>query len=266
MKSNILVGADPELFVKKGGVYTSGYGLVQGDKANPFKVDKGAVQVDGMALEFNIDPASSELEFITNLETVMGILKSMVPDYEVVADPVAYFTEEYLKTQPAEALELGCDPDYNAWTQEANVKPNSDLPFRTGAGHVHVGVVNGADITDKNYFTVCCDAVREMDLFLGLPSLFYDEDTKRREMYGKAGAFRAKSYGFEYRTLSNAWLRDKAMMQWVYRATQNAMNGFLTGARLADKYAKTVDIQEVINTSNKKEAMKIIKDAGLVMP
>lgn len=267
MKNTILVGADPELFVKQGGKYVSGHGLVAGDKANPFKVDKGAVQVDGMALEFNIDPASSEEEFITNLDTVMAILKSMVPDYEVVADPVAYFTEEYMKTQPEEALELGCEPDYNAWTKQANVKPNVNLPFRTGAGHIHVGVVTGADIGDKNFFQVCSDAVKEMDVFLGLPSLFYDEDVKRREMYGKAGAFRPKSYGFEYRTLSNAWLRDKKLMQWAYRSTQNAMNNFMSGGkRLSEVYSKHVDIQEIINTSNKQEAMKIIKDAGLVMP
>lgn len=264
--TKILVGADPELFVKHNGVYVSGHGLIQGDKAAPYKVDKGAVQVDGMALEFNIDPAEDEEQFITNLDTVMGILAKMVPEHELAADPVAHFTKEYMSTQPAEALELGCEPDYNAWTGKENVKPDAKVNFRTGAGHIHVGVVEGADIGSKDYFQVCCDAVKEMDLFLGLPSLFYDEDAKRRELYGKAGAFRAKSYGFEYRTLSNRWLSSEGLKRWAYKATQNCMKGFLAGERLADKYAKTVDIQEVINSSDKKEASRIIKDAGLLMP
>jgi len=56
----ILVGCDPELFVKKDGVLVSAHGLVQGSKEHPFRVSKGAVQVDGMALEFNIDPAEDE--------------------------------------------------------------------------------------------------------------------------------------------------------------------------------------------------------------
>ena len=264
--TKILVGADPELFVKQNGKHVSGFGLIPGDKAQPHVVECGAVQVDGMALEFNIDPAASEKEFITNLDTVMGILKQMVPDHEVVADPVAHFTKEYMAKQPFKALELGCDPDFNGWTGKENKKPDVDLPFRTGAGHVHIGIVENANTEDKAYMDVCCAATREMDLFLALPSLFYDNDTQRREMYGKAGAFRPKSYGFEYRTLSNRWLSDKAIMSWVYRATQQCIAGFLKGDRKADHYAKTTDIQEIINKSNKREARKIIKDAGLLMP
>lgn len=262
----VLVGADPELFVKKDGVYVSGHGLIPGDKVHPHKVEAGAVQVDGMALEFNIDPADSEDRFITNLDTVVGILKSMVPDYEVVADPVAHFTKEYMATQPEKALELGCDPDYNGWTREENVKPDVDLPFRTGAGHVHIGVTEGAATDDADYFGVCADAVKEMDVFLGLPSLFFDADVQRREMYGKAGAFRPKSYGFEYRTLSNKWLSHHNLMRWVYQASQACMLSFFGGERLADKYSKSVDLQEIINKSDKREAKKIIVDAGLPMP
>lgn len=263
---NILVGADPELFMKKDGKYVSAWNMIPGDKSTPHKVNKGAVQVDGMALEFNIDPAGDEDTFITNLDTVVQILREMVPEYEVVADPVAQFTKEYLEAQDPKALELGCDPDYNGWTRKENVKPDAKVTFRTGAGHVHVGVVENAIITDERYFNVCADAVKEMDLFLGLPSLFYDNDTKRRELYGKAGAFRPKKYGFEYRTLSNKWLSHENLKRWVFRATQACMTSFLGGGRLADKYNAQVDIQEVINTSNKTEAMKIIRDAGIPLP
>lgn len=267
MKHQILLGADPEMFVKMGGKHVSGHNLIPGDKAHPHKVDKGAVQVDGTALEFNIDPASSEQEFVTNLDTVMSTLRSMVPEHELVADPVAYFTEDYMSTLPPEALDLGCEPDFSAWTGDVNVKPDVNATFRTGAGHIHVGVVEGEDPTNKDFYDVCCRAVREMDVWLGLPSLFFDEDVKRREMYGKAGAFRPKAYGFEYRTLSNAWLRDKNLMSWVYKASQSCMGRFMSGGEsLADRYSKSVDLQEVINTSNKNEASRIIKDAGLIMP
>ena len=57
MSHNILIGCDPEVFVKQNGVFRSAHGLIRGDKKNPQKIRSGAVQVDGMALEFNIDPA-----------------------------------------------------------------------------------------------------------------------------------------------------------------------------------------------------------------
>ena len=64
MNQEILIGCDPEVFVKKDGLFKSAHGLIKGDKKNPFKIRSGAVQVDGMALEFNIDPAHNEDEFV----------------------------------------------------------------------------------------------------------------------------------------------------------------------------------------------------------
>ena len=60
----LLLGADPEAFVvlKDGGIPVSAHGLLPGTKDKPFPVEKGAVQVDGMAAEFNIEPAATEDE------------------------------------------------------------------------------------------------------------------------------------------------------------------------------------------------------------
>ena len=259
----ILVGCDPEMFVMKDGVFMSAFGLIKGDKKNPQRVNKGAVQVDGMALEFNIDPAASEDEFCININDVMAQLKAMVPGYEHVTVPVATFDPAYMAAQPKEALELGCDPDYNAWLQRANERPDGDRPFRTASGHVHIGWTNGMDIGDDNHRYQCNMAVKQMDFYLGLGSLLYDGDTKRREMYGKAGACRYKPYGVEYRTLSNAWLNSDALKRWVYRAVQKGMADLIEGRILESKYG---DIQDIINTSNIKEAKAIIKAEKLEVP
>ena len=82
-----------------------------------------------MALEFNIDPANTEDEFVLSIDTVMGQLAAMVPEYRIVITPVAEFGYEYIKSQPEEAKELGCDPDYNAYTGKENPRANADLPF-----------------------------------------------------------------------------------------------------------------------------------------
>ncbi len=259
----IKVGCDPEVFVKKAGIFLSAHNLIPGDKKNPFKVNKGAVQVDGMALEFNIDPASSEDEFCINVQEVFNTLKLMVPDYEVLAVPVADFDPAYMAAQPAEALELGCDPDYNGWSGNPNDKPNGSRPFRTASGHVHIGWTDGQDISSDEHFNKCCHVAKQMDFFLGLPSIAYDGDVRRRELYGKAGCFRPKSYGAEYRTLSNAWLNDASLMKWVFRNAKEGMMRIFKGDLLAEKYG---DISDIINKSDWEAAKKIIIAEGIEVP
>lgn len=211
----------------------SAHGMIKGDKKNPFPVKNGAVQVDGMALEFNIDPASTSQEFVQNIRSVMAQLSELVPGYDLIATPIAEFGAEYINSQPPAALELGCEPDFNAWEDgRANPRPNGNLDFRTGAGHVHVGWLKGADI-NMAHLDACVALTKQLDYYLGIPSLLYDKDNKRRTMYGAAGAFRPKSYGVEYRVLSNAWLKDDRLIEWVHNNTILAVNRYLEG-NLAD--------------------------------
>lgn len=262
--STILIGCDPEVFVQKNNVFLSAFGLIFGDKINPQRVANGAVQVDGMALEFNIDPAASQEEFLFNVTSVLSQMRQMVPEYDVVVSPVAHFTAEYMKDQPAVAKELGCDPDFNAWHGGApNPKPDGERLFRTAAGHIHIGWTEDQDINDPVHQNRCNLIARELDFYLGLPSLFYDDDTQRREMYGKAGCIRYKSYGVEYRTLSNMWLQSPELIQWVYRNTVKCVRATMAGQSLSAKWG---DIQDIVNSSNKVAAMRLIEKESLEMP
>lgn len=232
---NILVGADPEVFLAtKTNNIISAHDAIPGTKAKPFKVEDGAVQVDGMALEFNIDPAKDEKEFIHNIQSVMNQLQAMLPkDHTLVIQSTAHFTKEYIEAQPEKAKELGCDPDYNCYTKKANVKPDaSNCHFRTAAGHVHVGWTNGEDPHDPEHFEAACMLAQQLDWFLGVPGLLFDLDHERRKLYGKAGAFRPKPYGMEYRVLSNAWLNDAELMAWVYRNTKLAFERLIAGEQI----------------------------------
>lgn len=258
--TKILVGADPELFVKHNGKFVSAHGLIHGDKRNPFKVERGAVQVDGMALEFNIEPAASDDEFYLNMTTVMDILKGMVPDHEFALVPVAEFGKEYIDSQPPEAKELGCDPDFDAWTGHVNEKPNVGLPFRTASGHVHIGWTKDMPTEEIFHVDACRAVARQMDFFLGLPSLLFDRDTKRREMYGNGGCFRPKSYGVEYRTLSNAWLKSESLIRWVFHNTQKGMKALMEGRDLSQEFG---DVRQIIKNSDVNAAEKIINAAGI---
>lgn len=260
---NVKVGADPEVFATKGGVLVNAHGLVAGSKEEPFPVNQGAVQVDGMALEFNIHPATDEEGFAFNIHSVMDQLKALIPEHELSVVTVAEFGEDFIKEQPLESQLLGCDPDFNAWTGEMNTPPNIDTPYRTAAGHVHIGWTEGADMQDLLHVSQCQAAIQQLDFYLGLPSLLFDNCSQRREMYGKAGAYRVKPYGVEYRVLSNQWLRDEELTRWVFRATTSAMKSLMEGQSLADKYG---DIQEIINTSDVASALDIINQENLEVP
>ena len=259
---NILLGADPEVFYKKDGSLVSAHGLVKGTKETPYPVCNGAVQVDGMALEFNIDPASTSDEWVFNLESVMAQLSDMV-EGSIDISPVAEFGYEYINKQPEEARVLGCEPDYNAWTGGVNPAPDMDTDFRTGAGHIHIGFTEDCVETSDNHMELCERIVKQLDARLGLVSLILDPCTKRRELYGKAGAYRPKTYGLEYRVLSNFWLKSGEMMHWVYSTVHEALEDTRSGILWEDKYP---DIAEIINRSDVESATSIIKQEGWRFP
>lgn len=251
-QSVVLVGADPELFMRHpdSGNFVSAHDRIPGTKWEPHKVPYGAVQVDGTALEFNIDPAKTVDEFVHNISEVRKTLVNMVPGYNVVAEPVAHFDAEYFKFEvPSSAQELGCNPDYNGWTMDVNPHPDpAGEPFRTASGHLHIGWTEDADVENKDHFLLCCRIARQLDYYLGLYSLQWDTDGTRRKLYGKAGAFRPKSYGMEYRVLSNRWLNSEPLTRWVYNTVQVAMSDAFAGLWAEDKYGDLA--QKIIDNND----------------
>lgn len=237
---SVLVGCDPELFMKNPntGAFVSAHDAVPGTKYEPFKVPNGAIQVDGTALEFNIDPAATVDEFVNNIKAVRQTLESYVPGYNVVAEPVALYDKDYFFFDvPASAHTLGCDPDFNGWTLEMNPRPDPEgKPMRTASGHVHIGWGEGFDVYDSDHFKECARVARQMDYYLGIHSLDWDPDPTRRLLYGKAGAFRVKPYGMEYRVLSNRWLDNEGLIRRVYTGVQNGMTALAAGKIAEDHY------------------------------
>lgn len=219
-------GADPELFVldKRGKPVSPD--MIPGTKNEPHRVKCGAVQRDGMAAEFNIDPAETFEEFNSNVGTVLGELKTFLPKgYTLSAVPSVTFTAADFDAAPDEAKELGCQPDYDAWTGEVNPPPHDpENPYlRTASGHLHIGWGDDYELSDIQHIMNCQDLVKQFDWYLGTYSVSQDEDATRRRLYGKAGAFRPKPYGVEYRVLSNFWITTKERRLAVWNRMQIAI-------------------------------------------
>jgi len=215
-----LIGADPEVFLRdvKSGQIVSAAGFFPGTKKEPYEVDCGAVQVDGIAFEFNIKPAKSEDEFYKNISTVHMIMDDMVkkvnPDWEITHSPYAEIEKEIWDTVPKEAKELGCDPDYN-YLGKVNPNPTTKITnwakktkkgaLRTASGHIHIGWSKGERIDDPMHF----EDARFVAAGFYNKQVFKastHEELNRLQYYGYNGAFRCKPYGVELRSPSNLWL------------------------------------------------------------
>lgn len=213
-------GCDPELFVRdSGGRLVSAAGLLPGTKEEPYPVEFGAVQVDGMAAEFNIDPVDNFSDFNRNVGKVLATMESMLPKgYTLDAISSATFEQEVFDNAPDDAKQLGCSPDFNAWTGKVNPPPSDpENPLmRCAAGHLHIGWTEDQDLSDTQHLMNCRDLVKQLDWYLGAWSTKLDPDPTRRRLYGRAGACRYKSYGVEYRVLSNFWVttRDRRLGVW----------------------------------------------------
>jgi hypothetical protein len=256
-----LFGCDPELFVfdLEQSRYVGAYGIVPGTKEQPHMLDGGMVQVDGLALEFGIAPAEDEEEFIRNIKHVMDQIHTMIgPRYSLHAVPLVIFDEDIIKNSPSENLELGCEPDFCGYLREANPAPTlSDPCMRSGGGHIHIGWGSNVDGDKQTHFDHCCLLARQMDATLGLGSLYWDRDSRRRAIYGRPGAFRPKSYGMEYRTASNAWMQREETQRMAFKLSLMAIEQLHRDNYIGETTVNGMEPAEIIhhNYSSKATAM-----------
>lgn len=218
--NKVTIGCDPEFFLKdtKTGAYTSAHDMVPGDKKNPYKLKDGAVQVDGTAVEFNINPASSEEEFVHNIDSVLTQIREMIDKrFEFAFIPAIYYPKAYFDSLPDYTKVLGCDPDYDGYNgREIKRYPDNYPGLRTGSGHIHIGWGKDLDTTDPDHFADCKFFSHWFSYFYDRQREVFDTDKLRGNLYGTKQPFRPKPYGVECRAPSNAWLRDKHNWKCMY--------------------------------------------------
>lgn len=265
MSSNVvLIGSDPELFVGNSAGVNFAIGRIGGTKEEPRPVDFGALQEDNVLMEYNIDPADSHESFRHNILAVLEQGRTALSEFnlDVVRNLSSHvFDEDVLMQAGDAAWVFGCEPDHNGWTGQVNEFPRDVNPLlRTAGGHLHIGFGHLERVSKKNSRQV----IQMCDYLLGLPSILLDPDDQRRQLYGKSGAMRYKSYGAEYRTLSNFWLFSDELIEWAY-----------TGARAAyerkgelDEFIATVtgdECQRIINENDKRAAKAACQALGIAV-
>jgi hypothetical protein len=250
---NIKIGADPELFLTKDSKVVSAEGIIGGTKSEPRFISKEhAVQEDNVMIEFNIPASETKKDFTYNINFVKSYLETFAETlgYGIDYSASAEFDSDELFTE--QAREFGCSRDYNVYLGDYNVSPEATTNLRTCGGHIHVGWED-----PKEEETI--KLVKAMDLTLGLESLLLDHDDRRRTMYGKAGSFRFKPYGMEYRTLSNFWIKSDELLAWAYDTTMRAIELVTSGKidSLSEEYSALTET--AINDNDKQLAKQLLE-------
>ena len=232
----LTVGADPEFFLELDGKPVSAHTMVPGTKDKPHKLKHGAVQLDGMAVEFNIDPASTAEEFSHNIHEVLKQIRQMIPvQYKFSFKPSVFFEPYYFEQVPEQHKELGCNPDFNAYTELMNPAPDTSAypTMRTGAGHIHIGWTKGMDKKDYDHLRSCRAMIKRIDNYYQHYAPLFDSDKTRQNLYGKNGCFRPTTYGVEYRTPSNAWVQYPKLYPWMFDFTKACYDSLVSGSSYA---------------------------------
>ena len=207
----VTLGTDPEFLVydrhDHGEVWLP-YD-VAGTKEEPHDLGEGyAVHRDGATAELTVPASSEPQEAAEILGEGIDRLGRYLNDLGLgVVDWASEYNFEHMEEFAYDPyddafFEFGCSPDKDAYTggNERLLKdPRAEFRFwRFAGGHIHIG----ADWNVPNFV-----AAMFMDLALCRLATYSGGGTAghRRRWYGKAGCYRDKPYGMEYRTPNNQW-------------------------------------------------------------
>lgn len=227
MSKNFTFGSDPEfMIVDRQGNLKSAVSIIPSTSENRITIKNHTFYHDNVLAECGISPSSTRESTLKSFHECLKIYSEMVNPYKLIIQASASYPEEELNS--LDARNMGCRPETCCYSgEDIYIEKAEEIikktGFRSAGGHIHIGVDN---YLWKNPFTNHF-APKMFDLFLGIPSIFLDNDptsAKRRAIYGHPGSFRRQSYGIEYRTLSNFWLASPKLVGLVWDISQFVVN------------------------------------------
>jgi len=270
-KQIVTVGHDAELFLyDENENAIPSIDLVGGSKECPREVSGGAVQEDNVMAELNIEPCTTSNQFVSRTNEVMESLTSIIKPHGLHYKIMDFqkFNPEFLKSPQAKMF--GCDPDYNVYSLQQNVVDTKLLRnARTAGGHIHIG------LSEPNFHPMTkISLVKNCDFFIGLPLTILERQSQRKAFYGKAGSFREKAYGIEYRTPSNIWLSSDVLKQWIFNQIKvftkdifyNLKNNDMSTAERNILDIGECNFQEIINNGYHDDAWDICENYSIRKP
>ena len=260
---SLTLGHDTEFFLAKDGkIIPATREIIPGTKKEPFKIgDNAFLQLDNVLGEITCDPSMSSSHFMDKCtETRYEVEKYLERlGYDAVFQSHHHFNPDDLMTPWARVA--ACEPDFAADLDDKN-KPMSRKLFQTlrsASGHVHIGIDRPLDANEVLQY------VRGLDFALAPLMLNAPDGFERRKLYGQAGRFRFKPYGFEYRTPDNWWFGANSPHELPYHM-YSTINQVITTPMNSDLWIDINDrhskLCSAINRGDKEAVESIIQMVG----
>lgn len=235
---NVTLGCDPEFFFsgakgkttgaekvlpENGITYQPGTaGKRDGDYTSCGNVKASKIVIDGVQAELNPRPntcrANLGNEISACFRDLHKALEKQGKGVGVNFMPLVKITQKELDSLSEKSKTFGCAPSTNVYQHaesKITVNPKKYLK-RSAGGHLHLG--SQGDTNIKAALANVEEMVYMLDIIVGNTCVLIDRNpnnVERRKVYGRAGEYRSKEYGLEYRTLSNFWLQSYHLMSLV---------------------------------------------------
>lgn len=218
-RHTLTLGTDPEFFVgNQDGALLPAYTFLASKQAA--RPDSRGMKYfwDGFQAEMTTPveecPQSLSHHIQHGLQRLLHAARRVTPNAHLLPLSTMEVPEATRQTAEERHVQLGCDPSLNIYGMGGRPAGSGrNLAHRFAGGHIHFGVKEAFQMNPEED-----DSLREMvsmlDAVVGVWSvaaLAKYESPIRRQYYGLAGEFRFQPWGFEWRTLSNAWLYHPAL-------------------------------------------------------
>lgn len=282
---NPTIGMDPEIVLlsnttKKLCSAREALGTTTYRKTSPHSFGSSEVCVDGFLAEINPAPNTCREWVLNNIRDCLTMLYNTVERKGLdISCKSTVNVPKPVRTKATEAeLELGCEPDYSAYSGQVNIIPDEmrNGNTRSGGGHLHYGFNYTCGQTNVSYQSsqdmwetaltyepVAHRIIKAMDYMVGLPCVLLDDKNAatRRKLYGKAGSYRIQPHGIEYRVLSNFWVNHPALASMAMELGRSALRVATCQYNVCEELFNLIpaeDVQSIINENCKTEARRLL--------
>jgi len=254
-------GADPEFFFTRNGKIIPSSEVIPEEgivttKANSDYLKRQDLSPmfvrDGVQAEYHPAAATCRGNAIDAVKVAFVILKGWIPDdVRLSFETTVEIPEEDFAALPAECRRLGCQPSLSIYGDNGLGVDPETYRFRSAGGHIHLGGLGSASGRPKE------ELIGLLDIIVGNTSVLLDRDPLvafRRQVYGRAGEWRDKPYGVEYRTLTNFWLRSPELMGLIYGLCRICTDTWIGGS----KYNMATGRYDTVEYEGKKDLIAAI--------